>query len=156
MAQTKEENKMGENQKKILEMLADKKINAEEAYRLLSALEPEGSAPEGAPRTETAAKTKPKYLRCCIISGHDEERGGKGEHINVRVPMTLIRSGVKLTSLLPREARDKVTSALEEKGIDFDMRNVKPEDLDELIEALSELEVNIVGSDGEVVKVSVE
>ena len=156
MAQTKEENKMGENQKKILEMLADKKINAEEAYRLLSALEPEGSAPEGAPRTETAAKTKPKYLRCCIISGHDEERGGKGEHINVRVPMTLIRSGVKLTSLLPREARDKVTSALEEKGIDFDMRNVKPEDLDELIEALSELEVNIVGSDGEVVKVCVE
>jgi phenylpyruvate tautomerase PptA (4-oxalocrotonate tautomerase family) len=36
------------------------------------------------------------------------------------------------------------------------MRNVKPEDLDELIEALSELEVDIVGSDGEVVKVSVE
>ena len=147
---------MGENQKKILEMLADKKINAEEAYRLLSALEPEGSAPEGAPRTETAAKTKPKYLRCCIISGHDEERGGKGEHINVRVPMTLIRSGVKLTSLLPREARDKVTSALEEKGIDFDMRNVKPEDLDELVEALSELEVKIIGDDGEIVKVCVE
>ena len=147
---------MSENQKRILEMLADKKINADEAYRLLSALEPEGSAPEGAARTETAAKTKPKYLRCSIISGHDEERGGKGEHVNVRVPMTLIRSGVKLTSLLPREARDKVTSALEEKGIDFDMRNVKPEDLDELIEALSELEVNIVGSDGEVVKVSVE
>ncbi len=141
---------MSESQKKILEMLADKKINAEEAYRLLSALEPEGSAPEGAPRTETAAKTKPKYLRCCVISGHG------GEHINVRVPMTLIRSGVKLTSLLPREARDKVTSALQEKGIDFDMRNVKPEDLDELVEALSELEVKIVGADGEIVKVCVE
>jgi len=147
---------MSESQKKILEMLADKKINADEAYRLLSALEPEGSAPEGAPRAETAAKTKPRYLRCCITSCPDEERGGKSEHVKVRVPMTLIRSGVKLTSLLPREARDKVTSALQEKGIDFDMRNVKPEDLDELIEALSELEVDIVGSDGEVVKVSVE
>jgi hypothetical protein len=70
--------------------------------------------------------------------------------------MTLIRSGVKLTSLLPREARDKVTSALEEKGIDFDMRNVKPEDLDEFMEALSELEVKIIGSDGEIVKICVE
>lgn len=147
---------MSESQKKILEMLADKKINADEAYRLLSALEPGASAPEGARRTETAAKTKPRYLRCCITSCPDEERGGKAEHVKVRVPMTLIRSGVKLTSLLPREARDKVTSALQEKGIDFDMRNVKPEELDELVEALSELEVDIVGSDGEVVKVSVE
>ena len=148
---------MSESQKKILEMLADKKINADEAYRLLSALEPEGRAPEGTPKPPgTPPKAKPKYLRCCIVSGHGEGHGGKGEHINVRVPMTLIRSGVKLTSLLPREARDKVTSALEEKGIDFDMRNVKPEDLDELIEALSELEVDIVGSDGEVVKVCVE
>jgi len=147
---------MSESQKKILEMLANNKISADEAYRLLSVLEPGTSAPEGAPKTGTAAKTKPRYLRCCITSCPDEERGGKSEHVKVRVPMTLIRSGVKLTSLLPREARDKVTSALEEKGIDFDMRNVKPEDLDELVEALSELEVNIVGSDGEVVKVSVE
>jgi hypothetical protein len=153
----KEESKMFYgSQKKILEMLENRKINADEAARLLSALEPEGGAPEGAPKPGAPPKTKPKYLRCSIISGHGEERGGKSGHVNVRVPMTLIRSGVKLTSLLPREARDKVTSALEEKGIDFDMRNVKPEDLDELIEALSELEVDIVGSDGEVVKVCVE
>ena len=147
---------MSENQKKILEMLADKKISVEEAYRLLSVLEPDGSTPEGAPRTGTAAKTKAKYLRCCVVSGHSDEHGGRGGHINVRVPMTLIRSGVKLTSLLPSEARDKVTSALRERGIDIDMRNVKPEDLDELVEALSELEVKIVGSDGEIVKVCVE
>ena len=147
---------MSESQKKILEMLANNKISADEAYRLLSALEPEGGTPEGAPKPGTPPKPKPKYLRCCIVSGHGDAHGGKGGHVNVRVPMTLIRSGVKLTSLLPREARDKVTSALEEKGIDFDMRNVKPEDLDELVEALSELEVDIVGSDGEVVKVSVE
>lgn len=147
---------MSENQKKILEMLADKKINADEAYRLLSALEPGAGAPEGTPKTGTAAKAKPKYLRCCIISGPGQEHGGKGDHVNVRVPLALVRSGIKLTSLLPREARDKVDSALHEKGIDFDVRNVKPEDLDELIEALSELEVDVVSSDGEVVKVCVE
>ena len=147
---------MSESQKKILEMLANNKISADEAYRLLSALEPGASAPEGAAKTGTAAKAKPKCLRCSVTSGSEEEQGRKYERINVRVPIALIRSGVKLTSLLPRDARDKVTGALHEKGIDFDMRNVKPEDLDELVEALSELEVDIVGSDGEVVKVSVE
>lgn len=147
---------MSESQKKILEMLANNKISADEAYRLLSALEPWAGPPEGAAKTGTAAKTKPKCLHCSVTSGPEEEQGGKGDRINVRVPIALIRSGVKLTSLLPREARDKVTSALHEKGIDFDMRNVKPEDLDELVEALSELEVDIVSSDGETVKVSVE
>jgi len=147
---------MSESQKKILEMLANNKISADEAYRLLSALEPGTSASEGAPKTGTAAKAKPTCLRCSVTSGLDQEQGRIPDRINVRVPIALIRSGVKLTSLLPREARDKVTSALHEKGIDFDMRNVKPEDLDELIEALSELEVDIVSSDGEVVKVSVE
>ncbi|UCD21617.1 MAG: hypothetical protein JSW22_06140 [Chloroflexota bacterium] len=147
---------MSESQKKILEMLANNKISADEAYRLLSALEPEGSAPEGTAKTGMGAKTKPKCLRCSVTSSPKEEEGRKGGRVNVRVPIALIRSGVKLTSLLPREARDKVTDALHEKGIDFDMRNVKPEDLDELVEALSELEVDIVSSDGEVVKVSVE
>ena len=147
---------MSESQKKILEMLANNKINADEAYRLLSALDTGTAAPEGAPKTGTTGKAKGKCLRCCITSGPEQEHGGKAERVNVRVPIALIRSGVKLTSLLPREARDKVTNALHEKGIDFDMRNVKPEDLDELVEALSELEVDIVGSDGEVVKVSVE
>jgi hypothetical protein len=72
------------------------------------------------------------------------------------VPMTLIRAGMKFTSLLPPEARDKVNGALHEKGIDFDMRNLKPEDMDQLLEALSDLEVDVVGSDGETVKVFVE
>jgi len=74
----------------------------------------------------------------------------------VRVPMALIRSGIKLTSLLPTEARDKVADALREKGMDFDMRNLKPQDLDELIEALTDLEVDVASSDGEIVKVFVE
>jgi len=141
---------MSENQKKVLEMLANKMISVDEAHRLLSVLEPEGSASESSPKTGTAVKTRAKYLRVCVLGG------SAGDHVNVRVPMTLIRSGMKFTSLLPAEARDKVTGALRDKGIDFDMRNLKPEDLDEFIEALSDLEVKVVGSDGEIVKVFVE
>jgi len=147
---------MAENKKRILEMLAQNKISTDEAYRLLCALESEGSTAEGTAKAGIAEKMKSKYLRVCILSGSEHEHGDKCDRVNVRVPMTLIRSGMKFTSLLPPEARDKVTGALHEKGIDFDMRNLKPEDMDELLEALSELEVDVAGSDGETVKVFVE
>jgi hypothetical protein len=152
----KEDINMDENKKRILEMLAQNKISTDEAYRLLSALESEDSTSEGTPKAGTAAKIKSKYLRVCIVPGHEREHGGKGDRVNVRVPMTLIRAGMKFTSLLPPEARDKVNGALREKGIDFDMRNLKPEDMDELLEALSDLEVDVAGSEGETVKVFVE
>jgi hypothetical protein len=36
---------------------------------------------------------------------------------------------------------------MREKGIDFDLKNIKPEDLDELVAALSDLEVNVDGKE---------
>ena len=147
---------MDENKKRVLEMLAQNKISTDEAYRLLSALESEDSTSEGTAKSGTAARIKSKYLRVCIMPGPEHEHDGKGDRVNVRVPMSLIRAGMKFTSLLPPEARDKVNGALHEKGIDFDMRNLKPEDMDEFLEALSALEVDVAGSDGETVKVFVE
>ena len=146
---------MSENQRKILEMLANKDISIDEAHRLLSVLEPEGSTPGSTPEAETAARTKGKYLRVTVQPGPEHEHDEDAERVNVRVPMSLIRSGMSFTSVLPSEARDKINGALREKGMDFDMRNLKPEDLDQLIEALSDLEVN-VESDKEVVKIFVE
>ena len=146
---------MSENQKKILDMLANKKISVDEAYRLLSALKTETSAPESTAGADITGKPKKKYLRVCVAPGAGHEHDEDAELVNVRVPMSLIRSGMKLSSLLPSEARDKVTEALDEKGINLDMRNMKPEDLEEIITALDELEVNVV-NDKEVVRVFVE
>ena len=146
---------MSENQKKILEMLANKKISVDEAYRLLNALKTETGAPESTAETGTTGKPKPKYLRVCVAPGRGHEHDEDADVVNVRVPMSLVRSGIKFTSLLPPEARDKVAGALDEKGINLDMRNMKPEDLEEIIGALEDLEVNVV-SDKEVVRVFVE
>jgi hypothetical protein len=146
---------MSDNQKKILEMLANKKISVDEAYRLLSALKAEPGAPESTGGPEVKARPKAKYLRVCVVPGEGHQHDEDAELVNIRVPMSLIRSGMKFTSLLPSQARDKVTEALGEKGINLDMRNMKPEDLEEIIEALSDLEVKVV-SDKEIVKVFVE
>lgn len=146
---------MSENQKKILEMLADKKISVDEAHRLLSALKTETGPAERTAEAGPTGKPKPKYLRVCVVPGRGYQHEEGAEVVNVRVPMSLIRSGMKFTSLLPPEARDRVTGALGEKGINLDIRNMKPEDVEELIGALEDLEVEVV-SDKEVVKVFVE
>ena len=147
---------MTENKKKILEMLAEKKISVDDAYRLLNVIDSAESGQESTPKSETAAKAKPKYLRVTVLPDPENEHSSNADRVNVRVPMSLIRAGIKLTSLIPPEARDKVNGALQKKGIDFDVRNLKPDDIEELIEALSDLEVDVVSGKGEKVKVFVE
>jgi Fe-S-cluster formation regulator IscX/YfhJ len=134
---------MSENKKKILEMLAEKKITADEAYRLLSLVEPEGGAGESVEKPETGGKDKPKYLRVTVLPSPDSEKSGNFDRVNVRVPMSLIRAGIKLTSLIPNDAAKKVNIALKDKGIDFDLRSVKTEDIEQLIEALGDMEVDV-------------
>jgi hypothetical protein len=152
----KEEEAMSDNKKKILEMLAQGKISADDAYRLLSALEGGEGRREATGRTETAVKGKAKYLRVTVLPDPEKEQSGNYDRVNIRVPMSLVRAGIKLTSLIPSEARDKVNLALHEKGIDFDARNMKPEEIEELIGALGDLEVDVETKTGEKVKVYVE
>ena len=146
---------MAENQKRILEMLAEKKITVEEAERLLTLTASENS--EGKPGGEGSAERKIpfKYLRVEVRPGPDAEGNPQAEKVNIRVPMNLIRAGMKLTSLIPPQAADKVHDALLEKGINFDLRSLKPDDMEELIAALGELEVD-VESGKEKVRVYVE
>jgi hypothetical protein len=152
----KEEEVMSDNKKKILEMLAQNKINADDAYRLLSALDGGEGRRESTNKAETSVKGKAKYLRVTVLPNPEKEKSGDYDRVNIRVPMSLIRAGIKLTSLIPSEARDKVNLALHEKGIDFDARNMRPEDIEELIGALSDLEVDVISKSGESVRVFVE
>ncbi len=147
---------MSDNKKRILEMLAENKISVDDAYRLLSAIEGGEGRRESTDKAETASKGRAKYLRVTVLPSPESEQSGNYDRVNIRVPMSLIRAGIKLTSLIPSEARDKVNLALHEKGIDFDERNMKPEDIEELIGSLSDLEVDVISKNGEKVKVFVE
>ena len=145
---------MPENRQKILEMLDAKKISVEEAMKLLDAVERPGSGPGSPPASGRAIK----YLRVLVDSpqGHTDEHGrhhGPGK-VNIRVPVALIRAGMKFTSLLPREASDQIESELKKKGVSFNIKNIKDEDIEDLIQALAELEVDV--DSGEKVRVFAE
>jgi len=133
---------MNEERKKILEMLAEGKINADEAERLISALEGAGSP--DADDLKSAAGAPLKYLRVVVEPGQDSE---KQEKVNIRVPLKLIRAGLKLASFIPKDAQHKVNHALKEQGINADFTNLKPEDLDEILHQLNDLSVNVEGKE---------
>jgi len=145
---------MGKEKRKILEMLSKGKIDIDEAERLLNALSSEASAEDKNGREPAAGgHSLPKYLRVVVEPG---EHSAKKERVNVRVPIKLIRSGIKWASLIPKDAQDKVNEAFLEKGIDMDFTKMKEEDVSELVHNLRDLTVDVDIEGEEHVKVFCE
>lgn len=136
---------MGKEKRKILEMLSKGNISIDEAETLLNALSFNHKDPgKNAAGQDTHGSSKLRYLRVVVEPGEDSE---KKERVNIRVPMKLIRSGIKWVSLIPKEARKKVNEAFKEKGIDMDFTKLKEEDLEELVDNLRDLTVDVEGED---------
>lgn len=132
---------MSEERKKILEMLAAGQITAQDADRLLSAVE--GPSGESATATATASlpKNAPKFLRV-LIDGTDKKNGGP-VHINMRIPIILLRAGVRLASVIPPHAQQRVNDQLRKQGVDFDLTQIKPENVNELLDQLRDVAIDI-------------
>ena len=148
---------MNENRRQILQMLAAGKITADEAERLLAALEPSVAEFHGQTGGDAPAqvKTRAKYL-CVLVKADEEMTGMKGPTtVNVRVPMQLLRAGVRLASLIPPQAQQQVDVALGKHGVPLTISQIKPENLEELIDHLEDLTVDVDGSDGNKTKVRV-
>lgn len=131
---------MNEDRRQILQMLAEGKINAEEADRLIAALE-RTHAPRPPETIASGQTNRPKYLRV-LVDTHDKGEGGPTK-VNIRVPMQLLRAGVRLSALIPAEARSEVNAAMAQKGIPFDLGQLRPENLEDLIDQLNDLTVDV-------------
>lgn len=155
---------MNENRRQILEMLVAGRITAEEAERLLAALEPGmSSAPRdfaGSTSGQNGAKaagvkTRSKYLRV-LVEADESMTGMKGPTtVNVRVPLQLLRAGVRLASLIPKQAHNHLDEALSRHGVPLTLSQIKPENLEELVDQLDDLTVDVDGKDGNTTKVRV-
>jgi hypothetical protein len=133
---------MNNDRRSVLQMLADGKITADEAERLLTALDrSDGPTTAGGDAPPLSGRRgSPKYLRVTVdadIHGQDATK------VNIRVPMALLRAGVRLSSLIPAEARDQVNAELAKNGVPFDIGQLKPENLEELISHLDDLTVDV-------------
>jgi len=133
---------MNEHRRQVLHMLSEGKISADEAERLIAAMEPPASSSSDTP--SSSGKPRPKYLRVLV----DAEEGSGGTYdgptkVNVRVPIQLLRAGVRLAGLIPAQALHRANSAMHEQGVPIDLTQIKPENLEELVEQLNDLTVDV-------------
>jgi hypothetical protein len=133
---------MNADRRSILDMLSEGKITAEEAERLLAAMDRGEPSPSAQPFTARPGhNAQPKYLRVAVDT--DEPGEGGPTKVNIRVPMALLRAGVRLTSLIPPAARDHLNAELAKGGAPIDINQLKPENLEDLIDHLNDLQVDV-------------
>ncbi|MCH7736215.1 MAG: hypothetical protein IH872_02325 [Chloroflexi bacterium] len=132
---------MENNRRQILDMLAEGKIQVEEAERLLSLVSPEAES-AGSGQRPKESRSSAKYL-CVRVEPGENADEDHAERVNIRVPMALIRAGVKLATVIPRSSEDSVNEELKKRGIKFEIGSLKAEDLDPLVDALQDLEVDV-------------
>lgn len=131
---------MNEERSRILSLLASGKISVQEAEELIDAL--------GEKNSRLIPEQK-KDVRFFIV----QVRNPNKDNVDVRVPLNLVRAGMKLTSLIPPHAMDKINESMKQQGISFDLSNFKQSDIEELIQSLAEMQVDVQSQNGDTVKV---
>lgn len=126
------------DKQQILEMMANGKISAEEASRLLESLEDSESLPVAVEtgRQYDAARMRGKKLRV-EVDGFVE--GNKKINVNVSIPLVLARYVDNLlANCMPNEAH----AELAKQGIDLRKLNIS-----QIVDTFEDLEEDIVNAD---------
>lgn len=132
---------MSNERMQILTMLKDGKISVEEAEKLLIAV---GEEKESAgPKADGVEP--PKNLKYLRIIEKRESAGEEGyeKHLNIRIPLALLRAGAKLHSVLPEDVREKIDRRLQEKLGDLGANLLDGRNMDLVIKTLSEEGIEI-------------
>ncbi|MBI9106251.1 MAG: hypothetical protein JEZ04_05850 [Spirochaetales bacterium] len=137
---------MAEEKMRILKMLSEGKISPEEAEKLLNAVETGSDIPGSGKSLLSAMENKYLYVQV------EPKEGKSAERVSVKVPFALMKAGLNIAGLIPKEAKDKINSSMQDKGIDFDLQNLDPANIQEIMTALEELTVD-VDTDDSTIKV---
>ena len=130
---------MSEETRKVLEMLSSGKITVQEAEQLLQAV----TAPADEKNAEKNAERKadPKYFR--ILVNKPASEGKKAENVNIKVPMSVVRGGLRLSSVFPGLLAKKKIQL--DDGTELDLSKIHYADLEAMIKDIGELTVDVDG-----------
>lgn len=129
---------MVEQRKKILEMLAGGTINADEAERLLAALE-SNDAKQESQNVGTINMNEPKFLHVKV----EKPQGDRHKNVDIKIPIMLLKAGMKLGSMIPESSKNEINAHLKDKGIHLDLNNIDSKDIDVIMTALSDSSIDI-------------
>jgi hypothetical protein len=124
---------MSEERRQVLEMLSQGKVTVQEAEQLLQAVV--------AGQATDEKKAEPRYFR--IQVNKPAREGKKAENVNIRVPMTVVRGGLRLGALFPGMLGKKKIQL--DNGTELDLSKVTYTDLEAMIKDIGELTVDVDG-----------
>ena len=128
--------------RRILDLLAQGKITVDEAEQLLRAVDAAASEPAAtASGTTDTPTSSAKWLRVTVDKAQHDGRPRK--QVSIRVPMALVRGGVKLGAIVPKMAGDPLGKHLREQGIDVDFSKLDLSQLDSVLNNLGETTINV-------------
>jgi hypothetical protein len=127
---------MSEETRKVLEMLSSGKITVQEAEQLLQAVT--ASVPD---EKNAEKKADPKYFR--ILVNKPAREGKKAENVNIKVPITVVRGGLRLSSVFPGLMGKKKIQL--DNGTELDLSKIHYADLEAMIKDIGELTVDVDG-----------
>jgi len=159
---------MSEDTRRVLDLLAQGKITVDEADRLLAAIGPvsNGStAPAAAAKgAATSEASPPRYLRITVTRtgswpsddaaqarrawmwpGHT---GGRGGEVTIRVPVALVRNGMRLGAMIPGFAVAGLRTRLRERGVDVDLSKIDTQTIDQLVSEFGEMNIDVASERG--------
>jgi len=130
-----------DHRRRILDLLAQGKITVDDADQLLRALRASSLESETA---EPADKQAARWIRVTVDKA---ARDGKpAKQVSIRVPMALVRGGVRLGAIFPRLSRkdsDEFSQHLRDHGVDVDWSKLDLSQLDAVLQNLDETTIDV-------------
>jgi len=145
---------MSDERRRILDLLAQGKITVDEADALMGAVGETPAAGHGAGAAD-ADSHAPRYMRIVVHRAATEAAGGSAggyswpghprpeRNVNIRIPLSLVRSGMRLGAIIPGGAGDLITKILRQRGVALDLSKVDPNELANALKDLGELTVDV-------------
>jgi hypothetical protein len=131
---------MSDDTRRVLDLLAQGKVTVDEADQLLRAM--------AAPPPDAAAATpddpEPPKRRWVRIAVHKQAKEGhKDKDVNIRVPISIVRSGMRLGALIPGLAGDQVAAKMRERGLDVDFTKLDAAGIEAILKELGDSNIEI-------------
>jgi hypothetical protein len=131
---------MNDDTRRVLDLLAQGKITVDEADQLLRAIAaPAPGAAASGP--DEAARPALRWVRIALHKQAKE--GHKDKDVNIRVPISIVRSGMRLGALIPGLAGDQVAAKMRERGLDVDFSKLDAAAIDAILKDLGETNIEI-------------
>jgi hypothetical protein len=137
---------MSDDRRRILDLLAQNKITVEEADQLLAALAGRASGGEQK-AAQPEADNAPRYMRIVVkrapTIGAWPGVSRPEKNVNIRIPLSLVRSGMRLGAIVPGGAGELINQVLRQRGVGVDFSKIDPNELVNALKGMGELTVDV-------------